>query len=283
MSAGFWQQKYWHGNYWQANYWTPTGSANGNFWNTNYWHANYWQTDYWAESADDIGDVTQTDPPVLSFAPQIPTVTISLNVEPPTALLPITALQADANLDIDPPLTTPTLALTSLNPNVAFEGYQLGDIDLRWVPNSTITISYVVLANAPTLGFTVMSHTIEEGGGVNVATSLPSLSLTALNSNARLDIAVEPLPPTLGWTPLNTTAGIGNQIPATLPTLSFSVATHTIVATSVGGGDANATVPTLALQALNPTVVGNKDVFEGSGDAHVKGKRPADLGVCGKF
>lgn len=230
--AGYWNSNYWHANYWHANYWVPTGDVGtlGDYWHDNYWHANYWHLNYWAKI--NTGDVNQFNTPNLVLSPQFPTVNVELNVQPTTPSLPLATFQADANLDIDPAVTLATLPLVSFDASVGVEGYQLGDIDLRLVPDSAQVVTYGVFTTLQNLPFVPMAHTVEEGGGVNVAASLAALPLASFVTDARLDIAVEPLPASLPISGFNTTAGIGTQVPATLAALTFTAATHTIVATA---------------------------------------------------
>lgn len=227
MATGYFNQNYWHANYWQANYWAPAGSSSGDYWNDNYWNVNYWNINYWLETND--GDVSQRNAAQLDLTAFVPNVSISLNAEPDTEALTLTTFQADANLDIDPAITSPSLALTTFDISVGLEGYQLGDIDLRWVPESTISVTFGVVASQESLPLGPMTHSIGFEGGINVAASVESLSLGTLVAGARLDVNPEPLPQSLTITSFDTTAGVGIQVSATRPSLSFALPTHTIV------------------------------------------------------
>ena len=253
MATGYYNQNYWNTNYWQQYYWAPTGTASGDYWNDNYWNINYWNVNYWQELND--GDVTQRVTFELSLTPLAQTVNVGLNAQPDTEALPLVTFQADANLDIDPAVTTASLGLTSYNPSVGFEGYQLGDIDLRWFPDSTFEVTYGVIASQDSLTLGPMTHTIEYESGVNVGASVDSLTLTSYVTDARLDIEVEPLPESLTLNGFNTTAGIGTQVPATLAALSYGLPTHTVEGT-VGQADAFPLPVFLTIAGNDPQVVG---------------------------
>lgn len=252
MAIGYWGQNYWHVNYWDEDYWSETGTASGDYWNDDYWNVNYWDINYWLEFND--GDVTQRTTPAIPLSVQIPTVEISLNIEPGTESLPLVAFQADANLDIDPPITAPNLPLNAFNPSLGFAGYQLGDIDTRWVPDSTISLTFGVNVSVPSLSFAPMTHTVEADGGINVGVSVESLSLNTLVTNARLDIEVQPLPPGVPLASFDTTAGVGIVIPATQPGLSFTTGVQAVEGIP-DNANIFATLPQLPLAAFGATIV----------------------------
>jgi hypothetical protein len=258
MALGYFHNNYFHANYWHANYWSAGGSEVGDYWQSFYWHPNYWQANYWQKGAGP-GDISQTSTPTLGFTAFSHQAGGALNVGANTPTLALTPQNTTAGLFLEVQVTTSSLSLTPQNATIGLttDVYQLGDIDLRIVPESTFEVTYGVLATAPSLGFSVMSHTIGETGGINVAASIPSLGFTPFVTDSRLDIAVEPLPPSLGFTPQNATAGIGAQVQATQPTLGFSVATHLIVGTPESQGEVTQTAPpTLALAAQNAAAVG---------------------------
>ena len=255
MAQGYFNANYFHPNYWQANYWSEGGGDTGDYWANRYWQANYWHPNYWQAGAGE-GDVNQTSAPSLGFTPQVTQANAALNVEATTPALGFTPQSHTAGLSLEVDAGFDSLSLTPLDAevNTATNIYQLGDIDLRFVPDSDITVTYGILATAPSLVFTDMAHTVGETGGINVAASLPSLNFTPLVTDSRLDIAVEPLPPSLGFTAQNTTAGIGTQVASTQPTLGFSVATHTIVGTPEPFGDVNVSTASLGFTVYDATV-----------------------------
>ena len=253
MAQGYFAKGYFKEDYWNDNFWAPTGSQGGRYWNQFVWNDNYWNQNYW--KTPNVGDVFQNEAAELDLTPYNPTVSIGLNVEPDTEALPLVAFQADANLDIDPPLTVEALSLTSYAASVVIGGYQASDIDLRFVPDSGITVTYGVVTDLEALNLAPMVHTVEVEGGVNVAASVASLSLNVLQHNARLDIAVEPLPPSLTLTDYDVTAGIGTQVPVTLGALTLSEPTHTIEGTE-GLADAFPDTVPITLNALRASVLG---------------------------
>ena len=250
---GYFATGYWNANYWSSDYWNEGGTETGDYWNNNYWNVNYWNVNYWLEFND--GDVTQRNAAQLTLTPLTQSVNVGLNAQPDTEALPLVTFQADANLDIDPAVTTASLTLTGYNPSIGLEGYQLGDIDLRWYPDSAITITYGVVTDLETLTLGPMTHTVGFEGGVNVGASVASLTLTPYVTDARLDISVEPLPESLTLTGFNTTAGIGTQVPATLAALSYGLPTHTVEGTP-GQADAFPLPVFLTIAGNDPQVVG---------------------------
>ena len=254
MPAGYWHSNYWHANYWHANYWAPPGSVTGDYWHDNYWHANYWHANYWAKV--DTGDVQQQDPPNLPLATFVTQAGLFQDIQADTENLPLVAFQADANLDIDPPVTTAVLPLNAFNASIGVEGYQLGDIDLRWNPDSSITITYGFLPATPNVPLGPMVHTIEEGGGVAVAASLAAIPLNTFSADANLNVDVEPLPASLPLNAFNTTAGIGVLIPATSPNLPLTGATHTIEGLPQGNDVVVNNLPGRLFNPLRPNVFG---------------------------
>jgi hypothetical protein len=260
MALGYFHNNYYHANYWHANYWSAGGSEVGDYWQSFYWHPNYWHANYWQQGSG-AGDIFQTSAATLGFTVLKQTATASLNVGATTPTLALTPQNADATPDLDITVSLPSLSLTPQNTTVETDTnvYQLGDIDLRFVPGSDFTVTEGVIVTTPSIGFSIMSHTIGETGGVNVAVGVPpALTLTPFVTDSRLDIAVEPLPPSIGFTPQNTTAGSGQQIPATQPTLGFTIATHTIVATSSVGLDVDVTTPSLLFAPLSATVTAER-------------------------
>ena len=258
MAQGYWAKGYFKEDFWNDDYWAPSGAAVGRYWKETFWNDDFWNVNFWSVSGVGSGDIFQASTPNLTFTGLQHDAGVSFQVQATTPSLSFTVFQADANLDIDPPLTTASLALTPLNPVVTLGGYQLGDIDLRWVPDSAISLTFGVVGTAPNLTFTSMAHTIEEGGGINVAASLPSIGFTVFSHDAQLNIDVQPLPASLGFTAINHLAGAGQQIPATQPVLSFSVATHTIDGISADLGVIGVNAPAaLNLASLKTTIVGS--------------------------
>ena len=253
MAQGYFAKGFFKEDFWNDDYWAAPASDTGAYWAPSFWADDFWNDNFWSLGSTSAGDVFQQAAAELSLTPQVPTVNVGLNAEPDTEALTLTPFQADANLDIDPAITVASLGLTPYAASVVVGGYQAADIDLRWVPDSTITVTYGVVASTPAIPIGPMSHTIEETGGVNVAAAVASLSLNTLVTNARLDIAVEPLPPSLTLTGFDVTAGIGQQIPAAAAALSFGQPTHNVVATS-GVADARPDPAVLGLTAFEVTV-----------------------------
>ncbi len=268
--VGYYADGYWNANYWQANYWTEGAAVvPGQYWAENYWHANYWDPNYWLDGAGSPGDIFQTAAIQLSLNGQQATAGAHLNVQSTTASLALAEQLSDANLDIDPAVTSPNLPWAVFQVDAVADGggYQAGDIDINFIPDSAIGLTQGVIVNTPGIPLVPMVHTISETGGVAVAVSFVDMgSFNPFLTDSRLDISVEPLPEAIPLNSFSTTAGIGQQIPATLESIELNVATHTIVATETVIGDVISTTAGLALTGANAMVAG---ISSGSVDDHI--------------
>lgn len=260
--TGWFHGNYWHANYWHANYWAPTGAASGQYWHIDYWNGNYWHENYWALSSGGTGDIIVNDDVNRFLTNFVTRVDSGPQVLVSTATLTINAFQADANLDIDPPITTAALALAQLNPAVGTSGYILGDIDLTLSPESTITITYGMAPDAAAVPTQGHHPTTNTPNGLDVGVGdVAQLSISSFDVLANNNVAVEPVPQTLTLNSFDSpAAGIGELIEVEGVPRTFSTPTHTITGIPVALLRPN--VVNMSLQGLQPDrVLGQPDLF----------------------
>lgn len=258
MAGKYYGSNFWKGDFWNDDYWAEDGAPTDarDYFHANFFTNNFWNDNYYLTSEIGSGDVEQANSPNLPITGFSAAAGVSLLVEPPTAAIPIGTFNPSVTLDFDTFATTASVPINGLNASVQTSGYQLGDIDLRFVPNSAIVVTYGVVATAPGIPIGPMIHTVEDGGNVLVAASLAAIPINALNTTTRLDIGVEPLPVNIPINGFNTTAGIGLQIPATSPNITITTATHTVVATP-RDSSIPATSPNVPISALSAVVAGS--------------------------
>jgi hypothetical protein len=242
--TGWFHANYWHANYWHATYWAPTGAIGGNYWHNTYWHQNYWHANYWAKTGD-IGDVQVTDDATLMLAGLIPQVGAGPQILATTEALALTAFQADANLNIDPPITTASLSLTPFNLSVGTTGYVLGDLSLTFSPDSDITITYGMAPGAPPVGIQQFHPTTSTPDGLDVGVGTTrDLALIEYPVIANNPVGVQPVPQVLTLTSFDSpAAGIGELIEFDAVPRFFAAPTHTITGVPVSNVRVNRVVP----------------------------------------
>lgn len=248
--VGYFGDNYFASNYWDAEFWAPSGAIQGDYWGDTYWNVDYWNLNYWLETASDPGDIHVTDDATLTLTPLVTQVTTGPTILATTETLTLTAFNTVAGLGIDPPITTATLTLTAFNPTLGLSGYVLGDIDLTFSPESTITITEGAAPPVKAVPLEAFHPTTSTPDGVDVGVSLPpNLGLTAFPTIAQNNVNLQPIPASLTLTAFNSpAAGIGELIKVTRPGMTFAAPTHTIEGTS-------------AVSAVTPLKVLNLNVF----------------------
>ena len=253
----YWPANHFAENHWADDHWNETAVViSGNHWAANHFASNFWNDDHWRLTETSGTDVL-AEVAVLPLATFVASAGLDQETQATTAVLPLTSLQTDARLDIAPAITSATLPLTPFNAGVALGGYQLADIDVDWIPRSTITVSYVNLATTASLGFSTFPATVETSSGINIGVTVGALSLQSFNADAALDIDVQPLPVNLPLQSFNTLAGIGIQVNAGFGgNIGFATSTQTIEATEFSGVDVTTNVVVLPITTYqaNPTI-----------------------------
>lgn len=257
MAQGYFGKGHFTEDYWNDDYWTGPGTQEGDYWNKDFFAGDYWNENFWRKQ--NTGDVFQNLVPQLQLEEQVPLVNVGVNAEPDTEALPLVTFQADANYDINPPITSASIPLNAFNASVGLAGYQLGDISLIIVPDSVFEVTYGVIGTVEAVPIGPMTHTIEYELGVNVATSSASLALNTLVTNTRLDIDPPILTQSIPLASFDVLAGIGKQIPATLASLNFSTSTHTVI--GFGPSDVDALYAQLPLLTYTPSIAGRPILF----------------------
>ena len=272
MAGQYYGQNYFKADYWNDDYWAlNAATVSGSFWNASYYSSDYWNPNYYLLSDTGPQDIAQANSPNIPISGNITIAGQSLVVEAQTGTnIPIAAFDTVAGISFDTFATAPNLPISGYSTSIQTTGYQLGDIDLRFVPNSTIVVTYGVVGTTPGIPIATTAHTIEEGGGFAVAASIASIPINALNTTTRQDVAVEPLPVNIPISGYNTTAGIGTQIVTTRPNVPINTGIQTIVATEAQAA-IQSTVQAIPLSAYGATVVAFEHVPDAdSFDARVR-------------
>jgi hypothetical protein len=247
-AVGYFGNKYWASNYWAEAYWAPTAEPAGDFWAANFWAANYWATNYWSYGATGPGDIYVTSQASLSLNEFVARITTGASVQADTEVLTLTAFQSDANVDKVVTATLATLNVAAVNSGIGTSGYVLGDIDLTFSPESTITITYGNWPGVAPTTLTTYQPTTSTPDGLDVGVSIVDMAISAFVTDVQNIVAVEPLPVNLTLTAYDSpAAGIGELIKVTRETRIFSTPTHTISGIPEANIKVNRSVP-LSLQ-----------------------------------
>lgn len=259
MAQGYFGKGHFTEDYWNDDYWAPTGAASdvGDYWSINFFADDYWNDNYWRIS--NTGDVFQDNSPNLSLTTYSPQVFVGLTVQASTPALPLTAYQASVANDIAPAITTPNVALTPFTASIGLGGYQLGDIPLRWVPESTITVTYGNFVDTEALPLQAFGATVDAGDiTVNVGNT-PNLPAATFVTDVSNDISVFPNAPNLSFSAFQALAGQGTNISVSLATLPLIAPTHGIVG-QPEDADVFPTARSLSLASYRALVTGIVEV-----------------------
>lgn len=255
---GWFSSNYWNANYWQANYWAPAGAQAGDYWAVNYWDLQYWADSYWRVTGGP-GEVVVNDDATLALAQFEVQVTTGTDILATTASLDLTdfaqAVIYSAGFVFSPPVSESAvpLTLTAYSTGVGTSGYIVGDVDLFFSPESTITITVGVLPDAPSRSLTAFAPTVSTPDGLSVGVGQSvEYTLTGFDVLANNNVSIQPVPANLSLANYDSpAAGIGELIELTPAFRLLNTANPIISGVPV----ANVRVPNVAQLSLNPLLV----------------------------
>jgi hypothetical protein len=253
-AVGYFGDRYWATNYWAGSYWSPTPTPTGGHWATNYWSDDYWAGNYWADSTLGSGDIFVTDDAPLTLTEFAATVLTGNIIQATTPTRTLTALQTDSNIDIEITATLTAMPLTGFDLGIETSGYVLGDIDLTFSPESTITVTYGNWPGTPALPTVAHHPTTQTNDGLDVGISHVELAVDGFVTDASNPVGVFPDTVVLDVTGYDSpAAGIGELIPVTRPAMTLTGPTHTISGVPVANIKPN--IVNLVLDARFATII----------------------------
>lgn len=257
--AGYFGSNYWASNYWATDYWAEEGAAFGGFWADRYWAADYWAANYWALPSGGIGEVLVTDDAKLTLNDYVVSIKAGPDILSTTEVLALTSFDTDSNVNVDPPINTPALTLTAISLGVGTSGYVLGDIQLQFLPNSTITITEGMVPDTLDRSLLAYHPTTNAAGDLDIGIGPPAhLALDAFDVIANNNVIIEPLPQSLTLTEYDSpAAGIGWLIQFATQSRSLTGIQASITGIPVANIRVNA-VRELQLTGITQNIVGRE-------------------------